>query len=303
MSLCNALISIYISVRFENEEQEVKKFVDFMKSKKPDAFSEFEVKTLEEILIVLKETSVLWSPSPKSDNLCHCECEKPTNITLAKIRHRREMANSARYSEHMQTIRTSIDAYDAVKQRTRYALKKYLTRSIPSFSKVREINAQREQDVTLHLQRTAIPAKHFVEISGSGVHSDANINSEKDNKHSIQNYPKNVEAKPLNDNDQSKNKRSTRRRRRAVVSNKKSHTEASHDVFVFTVNLDQENFYLVSQFKELSNAKISMSHLEDEITKTSYYQQYERVHDLSLGIKYAGFGILTLMLAEVSDLA
>ena len=260
-----------------------------MKTQKPDAFSEFEGNTLEEILITLKEVSVLWTPKEISENSCDCICATCENITISKLRKRRDSEHSARKSEYMQTTKT-------LNKEASHTSNKNLLKGLSGFDQISFINTLREKHSPFHSQRKMTSAKDSLVNSGVGAYSShAKVNFQEDelNKDNLQ------EKLKAAINNFSFNSGHSFRSRRATLAKADSHMDDMQNVFVFTVNLDQENFYLVSKLKELSDTKISMAHLENEITKTLYYEQYQRIHDISLGIKYAGFGILTLMLAEV----
>ena len=290
---------ILFTVRFENEENEVKQFVDFMKSQNPEAFGEFEGKTLEEVLIALKETAILWNP--KGDSVCDCHCDnvKKFNVTKAEQRKRRALKYGAMHTE-------SKLAHNKLKSEENILLAK-ATHSLYQMSP--QSNSFKTYYVNNHHNKTDFQSPQLLQrkmklnsSSNADIYAKPLFPSNKI-RDILQNY-KGV-AKVMQASKDGRNHHVSlsvqkERARRAVDSSNTPTEKAIQDVFVFTVNLDEENFHIVSKFKELSDAKISISALEDEITKTAYYEQYQRIHDISLGIKYAGFGILTLMLAEVS---
>ena len=246
-----------------------------MKAQRPDAFREFEGTTLEEILITLKETAVLWSPSDSPG--CDCKCGSAKNVVS---RTKRDLvypthAPSMQFGGSNSETETSNTADVADTQPQRDTIARY-RRLVYSVSNLFDIFS------------------NFIEIQNMYANYLIWQNTSRTNSNDVKTPPsRNISVKDL----QTK-KMPLRPRRSAVSTN--TYLKPYSDVFVFSVNVDKDNFHVVAKFKNLSDTHISMSHLEDEITKTAYYEDYKRVHVLSHAIKYAGFGILTLMLAEVS---
>ena len=273
------------TVRFENEELEVKKFVGFMKEQRPDAFNEFEGTTLEEILITLKETTVLWSKN--DDTGCDCKCDSTNNVISRAKR-------DNMFSKHVPPMQhegrsdseTTIENKGTMDYQT---LNKLNHDTIAKYNRIVYNTISSKGFYLFDVFTNFLRIKNFYANSWQ--------NSSQTDTHLVEPSP----SSGVSFNN-SLTRRLSRQRRAAISTN--TYAKPYSDVFVFSVNNDQDNFHVVAKFKNLTDSQISMSQLEDKITKTAYYEDYKRIHVLSLGIKYAGFGILTLMLAEVGgDLA
>lgn len=70
---------MYVSVRFENEEKEINKFLDYLEEKYPDDFAYHHGKTLEEVLYMLRDRVVLVTPDDSPIKRCICE-EEPSEL-------------------------------------------------------------------------------------------------------------------------------------------------------------------------------------------------------------------------------
>ena len=283
--------NFFVTVRFENEELEVKTFVEFMKAQQPDAFSEFEGTTLEEILVTLKETTVLWSKNDVSG--CDCKSNSVNNVISRNKRdHDSHKRVSPMQQEENRASESMKNENDTVIKDTIYQMFAQLEHTI--FARYMRVIYE---TISSKLFDLFTFFSNFTKIKHLYANSLLWQTTSQFKRENDANLAETSPSSSVSFNN-SFTEKSIVRTRRAAISNK-PYGKPYLDVFVFSVNVDLDNFYVVAKFKNLSDAKISTSHLEDEITKTAYYEEYERIHVLSLGIKYAGFGILTLMLAEV----
>ncbi|KAL5006921.1 hypothetical protein ScPMuIL_015727 [Solemya velum] len=68
-----------IKFRFENEEKEINKFLDYLEEKYPDDFAYHHGKTLEEVLYMLRDRVVLVTPENGQVERCVCE-KQPSEL-------------------------------------------------------------------------------------------------------------------------------------------------------------------------------------------------------------------------------
>ena len=70
------------------------------------------------------------------------------------------------------------------------------------------------------------------------------------------------------------------------------------DIFVFAVNTDIENYYLVTEFNPLQDTNISQNVHTDIL---AFQKEYEKYQNISTSLTYVGFAIFSLMLLEVRN--
>lgn len=70
------------AVRFENEEQEILRFVQYLREKYPDQFASFDGRNVEDIFSQIQEAIVLKSPDDFSCLRCACTCPTASQTAL-----------------------------------------------------------------------------------------------------------------------------------------------------------------------------------------------------------------------------
>lgn len=79
------IICLLVSVRFENEEMEINRFVSYLREKYPDVLMADDMRTMSDVINVLEKSIVLRSPRDLLLFENHCVCNCPCNRSSTNL--------------------------------------------------------------------------------------------------------------------------------------------------------------------------------------------------------------------------